>query len=49
MEICVLAVGDDELGVRDDEDALSEVAGRGARAGRLGEVTQMGLDTEQNT
>ena len=33
MEICVLAVGDDELGVRDDEDALSEVAGRGARAG----------------
>ena len=26
--ICVLAVGDDELGVGDDDDALSEVASR---------------------
>jgi hypothetical protein len=31
----MLAVRDDELSVRDDEDASSEVAGRGARAGRL--------------
>ena len=36
--ICVLAVGDDELDVRDDDDASSEVAGR---AGRRGEVTRM--------
>ncbi len=49
MAICVLAVGDDELGVRDDEDASSDVAEGGARAGRLGEVTRMGLDTERNT
>ena len=49
MEICVLAVGDNELGVRDDEDTLLEVAGRRARVGRLGEVMWMGLDTERNT
>ena len=49
MAICVLAVGDDELSVRDDEDASSDVAEGGARAGRLGEVTRMGLDTERNT
>jgi hypothetical protein len=46
---CVLAVGDDELAVRDDNDASSEVADGGARAGRLGEVTRMGLDMERNT
>ena len=45
----MLAVRDNKLGVRDDKDMLSEVAGRGARAGRLGEVTRMGLDTERNT
>jgi hypothetical protein len=45
---CVLTVSDDELTVRDDDDALSEVAEGGARAGRLGEVTWMGLDTERN-
>ncbi len=45
----MLAVGDDELSVRDDEDASSDVAEGGARAGRLGEVTRMGLDTERNT
>ena len=49
MATCVLAVGDDELAVRDDDDASSEVAEGGARAGSLGEVTRMGLDTERNT
>ena len=49
MATCVLAVGDDELAVRDDDDASSEVAEGGAHAGRLGEVTRMGLDTERNT
>jgi hypothetical protein len=44
----MLTVGDDELSVRDNEDASSEVAGRGAYAGRLREVMQMGLDTEWN-
>ncbi len=33
MVICVLAVGDDELAVRDDNDMSSEVAGGRARAG----------------
>src|SRR5258708_19992102 len=34
---CVLAVGDDELGVGDDNDASSEVAGgRGRRGGLVG-------------
>jgi hypothetical protein len=45
----VLAVGDDELGVKDDDDVSSEVAEGGAHAGRLGEVTQMGSETERNT
>jgi len=33
--IRVLAVGDDELAVRDNDDASSEVAAGEARAGRL--------------
>jgi hypothetical protein len=45
---CVLTVGDDKLAVRDNNDILSEVAKGGAYAGRLGEVTQMGLDMERN-
>jgi hypothetical protein len=45
----VLAVGDDELAVGDDDDASSEVAEGGARAGRLGEVTRMGLVEERDT
>ena len=45
----MLAVRDNELSVRDDEDALSDVAEGGARAGKLREVTQMGLDMERNT
>jgi hypothetical protein len=45
----MLAVGDDELAVGDDDDASSEVAEGGARAGRLGEVTQMGLVEEWDT
>ena len=49
MAICVLAVRDDELGVRDNKDALSDIAEGGARAGKLREVTWMGLDTERNT
>jgi hypothetical protein len=44
----MLTIRDDELSVRDDEDASSEVARWGAHAGRLGEVMRMGLDTEQN-
>jgi len=40
-EICVLAVGDDELDVGDDVAASSEVAEGRTRAGRLGELTQM--------
>jgi len=35
----VLAIGDDELGVRDNKDTSLDVAEGGARAGRLGEVT----------
>jgi hypothetical protein len=45
----VLAVSDDELAMRDDNDTSSEVAKGGARAGRLREVMRMGLDTERNT
>jgi hypothetical protein len=45
----MLAVRDNELGVRDNKDTLLEVAEGGAHAGRLREVIQMGLDTEQNT
>ena len=33
--ICVLAVGDDKLAVRDDDDASSEIAAGEARVGRL--------------
>jgi hypothetical protein len=44
----MLVIGDDELSVRDNEDMLLEVAGWGAHVGRLGEVTWMGLDMEQN-
>jgi hypothetical protein len=39
--MCVLAVGDDELAVGDD-DASSEVAGGRARAGVPRELTWMG-------
>jgi hypothetical protein len=46
---CVLAVGDDELAVGDDDDTPSEVAEGEPRAGRLGEVTRMGLETEWDT
>jgi hypothetical protein len=49
VAICVLAVVDDELAVGDDDDASSEVAEERARAGRLGEVTRMGLETERDT
>ena len=49
MATCVLAVGDNELAMRDDNNVSSEVAKGGACAGRLGEVTRMGLDTERNT
>ena len=49
MAICMLAVGDNELGVRDNKDMLSDVAKGGACVGRLREVTWMGLDMEQNT
>jgi len=45
----MLAVGDDELGVRDDKDTSSDVAEGGAHAGKLREVTWMGLDMEWNT
>jgi hypothetical protein len=48
VAICVLTVRDDELGVRDNKDALLDIAEGGARAGKLREVTQMGLDTEWN-
>jgi len=37
--ICVLAVGDDELAVRDNDDTLSEVARGRARAGVPRELT----------
>ena len=47
--ICVLAVSNNKLAVRDDDDASSEVAEAGAHAGRRGEVTWMDLDMEQNT
>jgi hypothetical protein len=46
---CMLTVGDDELTVGDDNDASLEVAKGGARAGRLGEVTWMGLVEEWDT
>jgi hypothetical protein len=46
MAICMLTVGDDELAVRDDNNTSSEVAEGEPRAGRLGEVTRMGLETE---
>ena len=46
---CVLAVGDDELAVGDDDDASSEVAEGEPRAGGLREVTRMGLETEWDT
>jgi len=46
---CVLAVGDDELTVGDNDDTLSEVAEGGAHAGRLGEGHTDGLIEEQNT
>ena len=49
MAICVLAVRDDELSVRDDKDALLDIAEGGAHAGKLREVTRMSLDTEWNT
>ena len=42
MVTCVLTV-------RDDNNVSLEVAEGGAHAGRLGEVTWMGLDMEQNT
>jgi hypothetical protein len=45
--ICVLAVGDDELTVGDDDDASSGAAEGGARAGRLGEVTRIGLESKE--
>jgi hypothetical protein len=48
VAICVLAIRDNELSVRDDEDALLDIAKGGARAGKLREVMWMGLDTEQN-
>jgi len=44
----MLAVGDDELSVRDDEDVLSDVAKGGAHVGRLREVMRMALDMERN-
>ena len=46
---CVLAVGDDELAVGDDDDTSSEVAEGGARAGRLGGGHMDGLIEEQDT
>ncbi len=36
---CVLAVGDDELAIRDDDNTLSEVAKDRARAGELRKLT----------
>ena len=41
-------VRDDELGVKDDDDASLEVAESRARAGRPSEVTRMGLETERD-
>ena len=41
MATCVLAISDDELAVRDDNNTSSEVAEGGACVGRLGEVTWM--------
>ena len=49
MAICVLAVRDDELGVRDDKDTLLDVAEGGAHVGKLREVMWMDLDMERNT
>jgi len=46
---CVLTVGDNELAMGDDDNASSEVAEGGAHAGRLGEVTWMGLVEEWDT
>ncbi len=45
----MLAVGDDELTMGDDDDMSSEVAKGGAHTGRLGEVTWMGLVEEWDT
>ena len=42
----VLTVGDNELAVGDDNNASSEVAKRGAHAGRLREVIWKGLVEE---
>ncbi len=41
MATCVLTVGDDELAVRDDDGALSEVARGRARVGVPRELTWM--------
>ena len=43
----MLAVGNDKLTMRDNDNALLEVAKAGC-AGRLGEVTWMGLDMGWN-
>jgi len=42
----VLTIGDNELAVGDDNNASSEVAKRGAHAGRLRKVTWKGLVEE---
>ncbi len=42
MATCVLTVGDDELAVRDDDSALSEVAGGRACVGVPRELMWMG-------
>ncbi len=42
----VLAVGNDELAVGDDDDTSLEVAKGGAHAGRLGKVMRLGLVEE---
>jgi hypothetical protein len=46
---CVLTVGDNELAVGDDDNASSEVAEGGARAGRPGGGHADGLVEERDT